>query len=118
MAGPRLLTALIAAMVGFGSLPADSPQHFEGPYHVVVEPFQRVRATVTSTFRFVDLEAHEWWAAFPSPPEFEGQPSARVQVRIVEAAAGGGGADHRRECDASPWSRCTGFRKATTPRAP
>ena len=52
---------------------------------MTIEPSKRVRATVTSTFRFADLEAHEWWAAFPSPPEFEGQPSARVKVGIAEA---------------------------------
>ena len=85
---PRLLTvtALFVATVGFGSADsAESPRHFEGPYHVTIEPLERVRATVTSTFRFSDLDAHEWWAAFPSPPEFQGQPSAAVQVRIAEA---------------------------------
>ena len=85
-AATRLLTALIVATAGFESAPADdSPRHFEGPYHVTITPLERVRATVTSTFRFADVEAHEWWAVFPSPPEFEGQPSARVQTRIAEA---------------------------------
>jgi len=82
----QLLAALIGAMVGLRSAAsAESTRHFEGPYHVTITPLERARATVTSTFRFADLEAHEWWAAFPSPPEFEGQPSARVHVRISEA---------------------------------
>ena len=85
-AAPRLLPALILIMVRFGSAAAaDSPRHFEGPYHVTVTPLERVRATVTSTFRFPEVDAREWWAAFPWPPEFEGQPRARVQVRIAEA---------------------------------
>ncbi len=85
-AAPRLLPPLIVAMVAFGpAAAAESPRHFEGSYHVVVTPLERVRATVTSTFRFPGLDAHEWWAAIPWPPEFEGQPSARVQVRIAEA---------------------------------
>ncbi len=82
----RLLTALIAVLIGFGPASAgESPRHFEGPYHVTITPLERVRATVTSTFRFPGLDAQEWWAAFPRPPEFEGQPTARVQVRIAEA---------------------------------
>lgn len=85
-AAPRLLPALIVVMVGFGpAASAESARHFEGPYHVTITPLERVRATVTSTFRFSGLDAQEWWAAFPWPPEFEGQPSARVQVRIAEA---------------------------------
>jgi len=84
-AAPRLLTALIV-IVGFGSAAAaESPRHFEGPYHVTITPLERVHATVTSTFRFPGLDAQEWWAAFPWPPEFEGQPSGRVQVRVAEA---------------------------------
>ncbi len=85
-AAPRLLPALIVAMVALGpAAAAEPPRHFEGPYHVAITPLERVRATVTSTFRFPGLDAQEWWAAFPWPPEFEGQPSARVQVRIAEA---------------------------------
>jgi transglutaminase-like putative cysteine protease len=86
MAEHRLLAALILAMVSAGhAAGADTQRHFEGPYHVTITPLERVRATVTSTFRFPNLVASEWWAAFPWPPEFEGQPRARVQVRIVEA---------------------------------
>jgi transglutaminase-like putative cysteine protease len=77
------LVSLVGAACASGAAAAE--KHFEGPYHVTITPYQRVRATVTTTFRFEDLEAHEWWAAFPSPPEFDGQPSARVQVRITEA---------------------------------
>jgi hypothetical protein len=85
-AAPRLLPALIVVMVGFGpAATAESPRHFEGPYHVTIKPLERVRATVTSTFRFPGRDAQEWWAAFPWPPQFEGQPSARIQVRIAEA---------------------------------
>ena len=85
-AAARLLPALIAVMVGFGpAATAESRRHFDGPYHVTITPLERVRATVTSTFRFPGLDAQEWWAAFPWPSEFEGQPSARVQVRIAEA---------------------------------
>lgn len=85
-AAPRLLQALIVVMVAFGPAAAEeSPRQFEGPYHVVITPLERVHATVTSTFRFPELDVQEWWAAVPWPPEFEGQPSARVQVRIAEA---------------------------------
>ena len=85
-AAARLLPALIVVMVGFGpAASAEPPRHFEGPYHVTITPPVRVRATVTSTFRFPEVDAQEWWAAFPWPPEFEGQPSARVQVRIAES---------------------------------
>jgi transglutaminase-like putative cysteine protease len=85
-AGLCFLPALAFLMGAVGAAAeARSGRHFEGPYHITIQPFQRVRATVTSTFRFPDLDAHEWWAAFPWPPEFEGQPSARVQVRIAEA---------------------------------
>jgi transglutaminase-like putative cysteine protease len=86
MAALRLLPALILVVVASGpAAAAESPQHFEGPYHVTITPLKRVRATVTSTFRFPDLDVQEWWAAVPLPPEFEGQPKARVQVRIAEA---------------------------------
>lgn len=83
---PRLLTAPIVAMLAIGpAAAAESPRHFEGPYHVTITPLERVRATVTSTFRFPGLDVQEWWAAIPWPPEFEGQPRARVQVHIAEA---------------------------------
>ncbi len=71
-AAPRLLPALIAVVVGFGpAAAAESPRQFEGPYHVTITPLERVRATVTSTFRFPGLDAQEWcarkWVA-PSAP--------------------------------------------------
>jgi transglutaminase-like putative cysteine protease len=40
---------------------------------------------VTSTFRVPNLDSQEWWAAFPWPPEFEGQTAASVNVQIAEA---------------------------------
>jgi len=87
IAVPRCLTALICVIFVQLDLAssAEPDRKFEGPYHVTITPLERVRATVTSTFRFPELDVQEWWAALPWPPEFEGQPSARVQVRIVEA---------------------------------
>jgi len=116
-ATPRLLTALIAVMLGFEPAPAaGSPRHFEGPYHVTITPLERVHATVTSTFRFPELDAQEWWAAFPWPPEFEGQPSARVQVRIAEAPFAGPTRSSTRARYASRLWPCTGSLTATTTR--
>ena len=87
IAAQRCLPALICVTFVHLDLAASAEpdRKFEGPYHVAITPLERVRATVTSTFRFPELDAQEWWAAFPWPPEFEGQPSARVQVRIAEA---------------------------------
>src|SRR5271157_146491 len=87
IAAQRCLPALICVTFVHLDLAASAEldRKFEGPYHVAITPLERVRATVTSTFRFPGLGAQEWWAAFPWPPEFEGQPSARVQVRIAEA---------------------------------
>jgi transglutaminase-like putative cysteine protease len=86
MAEHRGLATLAVLMVSVGAARgAEDPRHFEGAYHVTIAPLKRVRATVTSTIRFPNLVASEWWAAFPWPPEFEGQPSARVKVRIAGA---------------------------------
>ncbi len=81
-----IIIVMCAAPLSLATTWADEPDRkFEGPYHIKITPHERVHATVTSTYRFPDLDAREWWAAFAWPPEFDGQPSARVQVRVAEA---------------------------------
>jgi transglutaminase-like putative cysteine protease len=84
--GSLLVLALAWGTVG-PAAGAETEKHFEGPYHITIAPPQRFRATVRSTQRFPNLVGGEWWAAFPLPTEFPGQPSARGRVRIAEAPA-------------------------------
>ncbi len=82
---PRFLTGVIGVLfVLVETAGAEPDRKFEGPYHVAIQPLERVHATVKSTYRFPDLDARQLWAAYAWPPEFEGQTSARVQVRVAE----------------------------------
>lgn len=60
-------------------------KHFEGPYKVTITASKNIRATVTSVYRYPNMVAREWWVAYPLPPEFDGQPAARGQIRIMDA---------------------------------
>ena len=83
---PKFLAVVIGVVfVLIGTAGAEPDRKFEGPYHVTIQPLERVHATVRSTYRFPDFDARELWAAYAWPPEFEGQTSARVQVRVAEA---------------------------------
>ncbi len=64
---------------------SESEQHFEGPYHITITASQRVRATVKSIVRFPNLVVQEWWAVFPLPPEFDGQPTAWGRAQVTGA---------------------------------
>jgi transglutaminase-like putative cysteine protease len=61
---------------------AEFEKHFDGPYKLTTTASKRVRATVKSTYRFPNMVAQEWWVAYPLPPEFPGQPSARGRIRV------------------------------------
>jgi transglutaminase-like putative cysteine protease len=85
-AATKLMTALTVVLLAIGPAPAaEDSRHFEGPYHVSITPLKRVHATVSSTFRYPQLDVQEWWAAIARPPIFEGQPQARFQAHVAEA---------------------------------
>jgi transglutaminase-like putative cysteine protease len=81
----RFLPALVLTWVCAGSAAAAEPEkHFEGPYKIAITASRNVRATVKSAYRFPNMAAQEWWVAYPSPPEFDGQPAARGRIRIMD----------------------------------
>jgi transglutaminase-like putative cysteine protease len=84
----RFVRALILSWACFPSAAGAAPEkHFEGPFKITITASKRVRATVKSAYRFPNMVAQEWWVAYPLPPEFPGQPSARGRIRIDEAPA-------------------------------
>jgi transglutaminase-like putative cysteine protease len=82
----RIRLALLAIWVcPYYRTEAATEKHFEGPYKVTITASKQIRATVKAAYRYPNMVAEEWWAAYPFPPEFDGQPSARGQFRVLEA---------------------------------
>jgi transglutaminase-like putative cysteine protease len=82
----QLLFTIVVALCGDRALAsADQDRTFEGPFRIKAIATRRIRATVKTVYGYPNLTASEWMVAYPLPPEFDGQPSARASIKVEDA---------------------------------
>jgi hypothetical protein len=65
-----------------GAAASAADDRFEGPYHIESKPVRRIRAVVTQTITFPDMQVGEWGVLVSSPPEYDGQRDLSGDLRV------------------------------------